>query len=37
MLDNMLVAHGRAPYEGARKIAVAMTEAFTGDDAPPVE
>ncbi len=26
MLDNMLVAHGRAPFVGPRKIAVAMTE-----------
>jgi len=26
MLDNMLAAHGRNPYTGARKILVAMTE-----------
>jgi alpha-ketoglutarate-dependent taurine dioxygenase len=26
MLDNMLAAHGRAPYAGQRKILVAMTE-----------
>jgi alpha-ketoglutarate-dependent taurine dioxygenase len=26
MLDNMLAAHGRAPYMGQRKILVAMTE-----------
>lgn len=26
MLDNMLVAHGRNPYVGARKIVVAMGE-----------
>lgn len=26
MIDNMLVAHGRRPYTGARKILVAMTE-----------
>ncbi|HEU4506950.1 MAG TPA: TauD/TfdA family dioxygenase [Pyrinomonadaceae bacterium] len=26
MLDNMLSAHGRAPYSGARKIAVGMSE-----------
>jgi alpha-ketoglutarate-dependent taurine dioxygenase len=26
MLDNILVAHGRAPYEGPRKILVGMTE-----------
>lgn len=28
MVDNMLVAHGRRPYTGARKILVAMTEPF---------
>jgi amino acid adenylation domain-containing protein len=32
MIDNMLTAHGRTAYEGPRKIAVAMTEAFTIDD-----
>ena len=26
MLDNMLVAHARDPFEGARKILVAMAE-----------
>lgn len=26
MLDNMLVAHGRAPFTGARKVLVAMAE-----------
>lgn len=26
LLDNMLVAHGRAPYSGARKILVGMSE-----------
>ena len=26
MLDNILAAHGRAPYEGARRILVGMTE-----------
>jgi len=26
MLDNMLVAHARNPFEGARKIVVAMGE-----------
>ena len=26
MLDNMLVAHGRKPYEGTRKILVGMSE-----------
>ena len=29
MLDNMLVAHGRNPYVGQRKILVAMAEPFT--------
>jgi alpha-ketoglutarate-dependent taurine dioxygenase len=29
MLDNMLVAHGRKPYLGDRKILVAMGEPFT--------
>jgi alpha-ketoglutarate-dependent taurine dioxygenase len=27
MLDNMLVAHGRAPFRGPRKVVVAMAEA----------
>jgi len=26
LLDNMLVAHGRAPYSGPRKILVGMSE-----------
>ena len=26
MLDNMLIAHGRSPYIGQRKIVVAMGE-----------
>jgi alpha-ketoglutarate-dependent taurine dioxygenase len=29
MLDNMLVAHGRYPYDGNRKILAAMTEPFS--------
>jgi hypothetical protein len=29
MLDNILAAHGRAPYEGPRKILVGMTELFS--------
>lgn len=29
MVDNMLVAHGRRPFKGERKILVAMTEPFT--------
>jgi alpha-ketoglutarate-dependent taurine dioxygenase len=31
MMDNMLVAHGRQPYKGARKILTAMGEAHTGE------
>jgi alpha-ketoglutarate-dependent taurine dioxygenase len=29
MLDNMRVAHGRAPYDGPRQILVGMTEPFS--------
>ena len=29
LLDNMLTAHGRAPYEGARQILVGMAEAWS--------
>ncbi|MCB0168067.1 MAG: TauD/TfdA family dioxygenase [Anaerolineae bacterium] len=29
MLDNMLVAHGRRPYRGARKIVVGMAEPYS--------
>jgi alpha-ketoglutarate-dependent taurine dioxygenase len=32
LLDNMLVAHGRRPYSGPRKILVGMAEAHRGDD-----
>ncbi|MBW4592770.1 MAG: amino acid adenylation domain-containing protein [Brasilonema angustatum HA4187-MV1] len=32
MLDNMLVAHGRYPYEGLRKIVVAMGEMIQSQD-----
>jgi alpha-ketoglutarate-dependent taurine dioxygenase len=28
MLDNMLIAHGRNPFKGARKIVVAMSQPF---------
>ncbi len=28
LVDNMLVAHGRAPFEGTRKILVAMAESY---------
>jgi amino acid adenylation domain-containing protein len=31
LLDNMLVAHGRAPFAGPRKIAVSMAELFKGE------
>jgi NRPS condensation-like uncharacterized protein/alpha-ketoglutarate-dependent taurine dioxygenase len=30
MLDNMFVAHGRKPYQGDRKIVVAMGDLFSG-------
>jgi amino acid adenylation domain-containing protein len=30
MLDNMLTAHGREPFEGPRKIVVSMAEPFGG-------
>ncbi|GAB4193605.1 MAG: TauD/TfdA family dioxygenase [Roseiflexaceae bacterium] len=32
MLDNMLVAHGRSPYTGPRKILVGMTELTSWND-----
>ncbi|HKG20409.1 MAG TPA: TauD/TfdA family dioxygenase [Blastocatellia bacterium] len=32
LLDNMLVAHGRAPYCGPRKILVGMAEPFSMDE-----
>jgi alpha-ketoglutarate-dependent taurine dioxygenase len=32
MLDNMLAAHGRAPYKGTRKILVGMAEPITRAD-----
>jgi len=35
MVDNMLVAHGRNPYTGPRKIMVTMGEMFCVDDLPP--
>jgi hypothetical protein len=28
LVDNMLVAHGREPYQGARKVVVALAEPF---------
>jgi alpha-ketoglutarate-dependent taurine dioxygenase len=33
MVDNMLVAHGREPFSGPRKIMVAMAELFNGKTA----
>jgi alpha-ketoglutarate-dependent taurine dioxygenase len=32
LVDNMLVAHGRSPYSGARKIIVSMGEPYTRTD-----
>ena len=29
LVDNMLAAHGRSPYQGARKVLVAMTDAYS--------
>lgn len=31
MLDNMLVAHGRAPFVGQRKVVVGMSEPYSGE------
>ena len=36
LLDNMLMAHGREPFEGPRKIVVGMAESW-GADAPAAE
>jgi alpha-ketoglutarate-dependent taurine dioxygenase len=35
MLDNMLIAHGRAPYTGERKILVGMAEPVNRNDLEP--
>ena len=35
MLDNMLVAHGRAPYAGARQILVGMAEPVSQEQVTP--
>ena len=35
MLDNILVAHGRNPYSGPRRILVGMGEAYTRTDISP--
>jgi alpha-ketoglutarate-dependent taurine dioxygenase len=32
LLDNMLVAHGRRPYSGPRKILTALAEPFKADE-----
>jgi alpha-ketoglutarate-dependent taurine dioxygenase len=32
MLDNMLTAHGRKPYQGSRKVLVGMAEPFSGKE-----
>jgi alpha-ketoglutarate-dependent taurine dioxygenase len=32
MLDNMLIAHGRMPFEGPRKVVVAMADTYTNPD-----
>ena len=32
LLDNMLTVHARNPYQGARKVVVAMAEAFASKD-----
>jgi hypothetical protein len=37
LLDNMLVAHGRDPFTGPRKIVVAMGEMVTQDSLRAVE
>lgn len=31
MIDNMLVAHARSPFRGAREVRVAMSEPFSGE------
>jgi alpha-ketoglutarate-dependent taurine dioxygenase len=35
LIDNMLTAHARAPYTGARRILVTMADPFTRPDATP--
>lgn len=34
MVDNMLIAHGRAPFKGPRKVIVAMGDMLASDDLP---
>jgi alpha-ketoglutarate-dependent taurine dioxygenase len=36
MLDNMLIAHGRTPFVGARKVLVAMADSFGSGEIPHV-
>jgi alpha-ketoglutarate-dependent taurine dioxygenase len=37
LVDNLLVAHGRAPYDGARRVVVSMAGPLTRDDLPSFE
>jgi amino acid adenylation domain-containing protein/non-ribosomal peptide synthase protein (TIGR01720 family)/FkbM family methyltransferase len=37
MVDNMLVAHARAPFEGSRKIVVAMGQMMSSENMPETE
>ena len=32
MLDNMLAAHGRAPFAGSRRVLVGMCESFVNEN-----
>jgi alpha-ketoglutarate-dependent taurine dioxygenase len=36
MLDNMMAAHGRAPFKGERKVLVGMSHPTTWNDVPPL-
>lgn len=36
LIDNMLVAHGRSPFRGERKIAVAMARIMKLEDLVPI-
>jgi alpha-ketoglutarate-dependent taurine dioxygenase len=36
MLDNMMTAHGRAPFKGERKVLVGMSHLTTWNDVPPL-
>src|SRR3954447_9454039 len=37
LLDNMLAAHARDPFRGARRVLTAMADPFAWDDAAPVD